>query len=189
MKCFWSSAAAVNVLVKVCKSDEAGRAGLASSQFSKHEGFLLKVCFGCNLENLKIGKIPPKQRNCENQLKNRKAASHSVCCASSTQNSAWDGGVGNRGGGRGFDLTQTPIFHHFPNTQTHKRTRTHRHADTWTHRHTDKTPQFSLKCEKCEENFWNTQFRLWPNTCVYYTHSALFSHFHINSSSTIFSDF
>ena len=193
MKCFWSSAAAVSVLVKVCKSDEeAGRqARLASSQFSKHKGFQVetfKGCFGGSLENLKIGKIPPKQRNCENQSEKPESNfSLGLLCLKHTE--LCMGGVGNRGGGRGFDLTQTPIFHHFPNTQTHKRTRTHRHADTWTHRHTDKTPQFSLKCEKCEENFWNTQFRLWPNTCVYYTHSALFSHFHINSSSTIFSDF
>ena len=123
----------MNVLVKVCKSDEAGRAGLASSQFSKHEGFLLKVCFGCNLENLEIGKIPPKQRNCENQLKNRKAASHSVCCASSTQNSAWEASAIEEEG-----AALTSHRHQFSTIfQTHRHTNGHGHTDTRTHGHID----------------------------------------------------
>ena len=135
VKCFWSSAAAaVNVLVKVCKSDEAGRAGLASSQFSKHEGFLLKVCFGAILKTLRSGKYLSSSAIVKTNQKNRKATSHSVCCASSTQNSAWEASAIEE---EGAALTShrhqfSTIFqtHRHTDTQTHKRTRTHGHMDT-----------------------------------------------------------
>ena len=176
---FWSKSASLT-------RRQAGRQGLPPPSFQNTRGFNSKE-LGAALKSLRSGKYLPSSTIAKTRKTGKQLLTRSV--VPQANRTAWDGGVGNRGGGRGFDLTQTPLFHHFPNTRTHKRTRTHRHADTWTHRHTDKTPQFSLKCEKCEENFWNTQFRLWPNTCVYYTHSALFSHFHINSSSTIFSDF